>query len=198
MNSRKPWDFYPELIEGRLWVIAEALLDVYYDVQIELASELDDNYTRGTTTFGRQKNKLVQLRNSGAYSWFKVLNTSNDLTCSIGEIPFRFFRDDHESPAKRGFWRRNYQDDLFPIADDQPVIFRFVVEHARNDEDEASVYFLGFTQEGQLVCEWRFDEPVRTLRSITQTRPLPEEILPAEIEPRVEVEPQEQRDKTSK
>jgi len=190
--SRKPWEFYPALLEARLEVIAEALLDVYYDVQSELVSPLDDNYTRGTTTFGRQKNKLIQLCRSAVYSWLDLRNTSNDLTCAIDGIPFRFFRDDHENPSKRGFWRRNDQDDMFPVADDQPVIFRFVVEHSRNQEDEATVYFLGFTQEGQLACEWRYSETIRTLRSVTGTRPTAEETPPPVVEPRDEEQEEKQ------
>lgn len=171
-----PWQFYGALTESRLSVIAEALLTVYDSTHTDLSSELDDNYTRGTTTFGRSKNKLIALHASRVYDWFDLRNTSNDLVCSIDGIPFRFFRDDHEKPGKKGFWRRNAQDDLFAVEDDQPVLFRFVLERPAGEEDEATVYFLGFTVSGQLACEWKHESTVRVLRSVDDSRPVAEEI----------------------
>lgn len=166
----KPADFHAELTEDRLSVIAKALLDVYDDTHSALSTDLDDNYTRGATTFGRSRNKLIAMHQSGQYSWFKLLDPSADITCGIGNVPFRFFRDDHENPKKRGFWRRNPQDDLFAEDDDQPTIFRFVLEHPLVEDDEARVYFLGFSQTGTLRCEWQYAGSVRSLHSVDDTR----------------------------
>jgi hypothetical protein len=171
-----PWEFYPALTESKLNVIAEALLSVYDSTHSDLSTDLDDNYTRGTTTFGRSKNKLTTLARSGVYPWLDLRNTSNDLTCAIDGVPFRFFRDDHDKPTKKGFWRRNAQDDLFAVEDDQPVLFRFVLESPVSDVDEPVVYFLGFTATGQLACEWKHETIVRVLRSADDTRPVAEEI----------------------
>lgn len=179
--ARLPSDFFPELTDARLSVIAEALLNVYFDTHAELTTELDCNYTRGTATFGRMKNKLIAMHRSGLYAdWFDLRNTSNDLTCAIAGIPFRFFRDDHESPTKSNFWRRNPQDDMFADDDDQPVQFRLVIEDPLNEEDEVRAYFCGFSQTQALVCVWQYQGTVRTLHSIDGVRP-PSEDQPAPV-----------------
>ena len=167
---KQPHEHQLGLRNDRLSIIAKALLDVYHNVQGELASNLDDNYTRGTTTFGRQKNRLIQLSQSDVYDWLDLRTTSNDLTCAIDGIPFRFFSDDHEKPKKPGFWRRNEQDNLFPIDKEDPIIWRFVVEKPFGEVDEASVYFLGFNADQQLVCEWKYADSIRVLKSTDNTR----------------------------
>lgn len=55
------------LTEFGLSIIAEALLKVQEDTHELLSSSLDDNYTRATCTFGRQKNRIVKLCMSKKY-----------------------------------------------------------------------------------------------------------------------------------
>ncbi|MFZ6864703.1 hypothetical protein ACO0K7_18935 [Undibacterium sp. Ji67W] len=171
MAKKQPWEYQLALIADRLNVIAEALLDVYYDVQKELDTDLDSSYTRGTTTFGRQKNKLIQLCKDARYPWLDLRNTSNDLTCAIDGIPFRFFTDDHEKPQKPGFWKRNEQDNLFPTDEDEPIYWRFIIEKPLTDEDEAAVYFLGANSNQVPVCEWKYEESVRVFKTVDNIRP---------------------------
>lgn len=171
MPTPQPWDFLPTLSEERLIVIAKALLDIFDEVQRDLSTPLDDNYTRGTTTFGRQKNKIIRLCLSDKYDWLDLRNTSNDLTFAIDGIPFRFFSDDHEKPKKPGFWRRNTQDNLFPAEENEPVYWRFIVEKPLADEAEASVYVIGANSNQDVVCEWKYEEMVRVLTSTTTNRP---------------------------
>lgn len=190
MPTPQPWEFSPQLTESRLSLIAKALLDVYDDVQRDLSTDLDNDYTRGTTTFGRQKNKVIQLYQSGDHNWLDLRNTSNDLVFTIGGIPFRFFRDDHEKPKKRGFWRRNEQDNLFPSDQNEPVYWRFIVEKPLTDEAEAAVYVVGANSNQEMVCEWRYDEFVRVLTTTDESRaeaidtPEPEVGLPAQEHPK--------------
>ena len=107
MSGNAPSDFYPELTDSRLRVIGTALLDVLYDTELELDTPSDDGYTRGTTTFGRQRNAIIQLCQSGKYEWLKLTNAGMDVTFEIGGIPCRFFADDPQNPKKPGFFRRN-------------------------------------------------------------------------------------------
>lgn len=181
MAKKYPWEYKPSLSADRLSVVAEALLDVFYDVQKELDTDLDDNYTRGTTTFGRQKNRLINLCLDPTYPWLDLRNTSNDLTCAIDAIPFRFFSDDHEKPLKPGFWKRNEQDNLLPITDDDPVYWRFIVEKPLTEEDEASVYFLGANSNQEVICEWKYAEGVRILATVDGNRPAPVETPEPEV-----------------
>ncbi|MBW9335599.1 hypothetical protein FEE59_18975 [Herbaspirillum sp. RU 5E] len=171
MSAKQPWNFAEGLSEDKLSVIAKALLDVFDEVQRELATDLDDNYTRGTTTFGRQKNMIVQLALSKKYDWLDLRNTSNDLTFSISGIPFRFFSDDHEKPHKPGFWRKNDQDNLWATNDEDPEYWRFIVEKPFSEEGEAAVYVVGANTNQEVICVWKYDEAVRVLKSVDTVRP---------------------------
>lgn len=171
MLKRQPCDYHPALSAERLHVVAAALLDVYHEVQIELGTELDDNYTRGTTTFGRQKNKIIQLCKSNKFSWLDLRNTSNDLTFSISGIPFRFFSDDHEKPSKAAVWRRNEQDDMFPSEEDHPIYWRFILEKPLSEDDEATIFVIGANSNQDIVCEWKYAEKVRVLKAADTVRP---------------------------
>jgi len=51
----QPIHYHSDLTHERLSVVAELLLDEHYKTLDDLSSETDDNYTRGCTTFGRQK-----------------------------------------------------------------------------------------------------------------------------------------------
>ena len=79
-----------------------------------------------------------------------------DLTFNIGDIPVRFFTDDHDSPQKPGYFRRNEVDQLFSTDDNEPIMFRFVVEPAALTEDEDHVFFLGHNAYQEVVVEWQY------------------------------------------
>ncbi len=66
---KAPWEFYPELTEERLSIIAEELLRVLAHTSEQLSTPLDDNYTKGTCTFGRQRQLLIKLCMSDKYDW---------------------------------------------------------------------------------------------------------------------------------
>lgn len=191
MAKKQPWECHSGLTAVRLGIVAEALLDVFYEVQRELDTPLDDNYTRGTTAFGRQKNKIIQLCQEGRYEWLDLRNTSNDLTFTIVGIPFRFFSDDPEKPQKPGFWKRNEQDNLFPNADDDPVYWRFIVEKPLSDDIEAAVYVLGANSNQDTICEWKYEDDIRVFTSVDESRPDPIDTP----EPQVGVPKQDQEDK---
>ncbi|EPO2503637.1 hypothetical protein ACT8N9_004827, partial [Escherichia coli] len=60
-NHPFPWEFFPELTEERLTIIAEELLRIQDITHELLSSPYDDNYTRGGCTFGRQRQALLQM-----------------------------------------------------------------------------------------------------------------------------------------
>lgn len=162
----KPWQSYPDLTEERLNIIAEGLLNIRHDTHAELATQLDDNYIRGCATFGRQRQYLIQLAQSGRYDWLTLASPAMDTTINIGAIPVRFFTDDHDSPKKRGFFRRNEVDQLFSSDDQKAVMFRFVVEPAVTEEGEDQVFFLGYNVFQEIVVEWRHNPMPAVLHAV--------------------------------
>ncbi|OHC68175.1 MAG: hypothetical protein A3H93_06380 [Rhodocyclales bacterium RIFCSPLOWO2_02_FULL_63_24] len=181
MAEIAPWELKPALTESRLNSIAQAFLDIYYGVEETLNTEDDDNYTRGATFFGRSRQRLIRMSQSGEYPWLALTNSAMDVTLEIDGVPFRFFRDDHASPSKKGFWRRNESDQLFAPDETTPVIFRFIVERPLIDDADPEIYFVGFNAQAIQVFEWRYGQ-VPIVRSIDETLPQAVEQGPAPVE----------------
>ncbi|MDU6390505.1 MULTISPECIES: hypothetical protein [unclassified Pantoea] len=153
-----PWLFYPELSEERLSLIAEELLKVLDMTWQQLSSPLDDNYTRGTCTFGRQRQMLIALCLSGKHNWLQLTHPGMDVTFNIENIPVRFFADDPDNPKKPGFFRRNEVDQLFEPQLTTPTLHRFVVEKPEFEGEGARVHFIGTNALDEIVSKWTFRE----------------------------------------
>lgn len=184
MLSQHPSAFHSALTDTRLAVISEALLDVLYDTELELDGPLDDGYTRGTTTFGRQRNAVIGLTQSGRYSWLKLTHAGMDVTFEIDGVPCRFFADDPSNPKKPGFFRRNEADQLFERQAGEPVLFRFVVAKPHSSDEEAEVFFLGYDANGEEACRWIHSRSAPFIASVDDTKPKEVELQPAQAKVR--------------
>lgn len=181
MPTPHPTAFYPELTDDRLSVIAVALLDVRYTTIRAMNSPHDDNYTRETAVFGRSKNMLIDMAQSGAYEWMSLKHGGMDVTFNIGGVPCRFFSDDPNNPEKSGFFRRNAVDDLFAPDDQQPVMWRFVVGKALTEHDEDQVYLVGYNVYQEKICEWQYRAVTPILYAVDQLTPASANIPPADV-----------------
>lgn len=181
MTFKHPSSFYPDLSDERLAKIAEPLLDIRYSTIQEMSSAFDDSYTKETAVFGRSRNLLIHLCTSNKYPWLSLANPGMDVTFRIGNVPCRFFRDDPESPEKPGFFKRNGADDLLPIDEDDPVMWRFVVEKAMTDEDEDRVFFIGYNAFQERVSQWAYGASGPVLHSVDSETPSSKELPPAEV-----------------
>ena len=184
MRSIHPATFYPELSDDRLRVIAVKLLDMRYSTLREMNSPFDDNYTRETAIFGRSKNMLIDLALNGQHTWMSLKHTAMDVTFNIGQVPCRFFRDDPNSPEKTGFFKRNAVDDIFAMDEQHPVMWRFVVEKALNDDDEDRVFFVGYNVYQEKVSEWVYLASAPSLHAVDKDVPVAAEIPPAFVDVR--------------
>jgi len=183
--SLHPSHYYAELAEDRLQLIANRLLDVRYNTIAVLQSEYDTNYVRECAVFGRQHEMLIQLWASKEYAWLDMKHAGMDLTFYIGSVPCRFFTDDPKYPQKHGFFRRNQVDQLFAPDDTQPVMWRFVIERAMTDDDEDSVYLIGYNVFEEKICEWRHRRGTGVLHSVDAITPPSVDLPDAEISVRV-------------
>jgi hypothetical protein len=179
MSGNAPSDFYPELTDSRLRIIGTALLDVLYETELELDTPLDDGYTRGTATFGRQRNAIIQLCQSGKYEWLKLTNAGMDVTFEVGGIPCRFFADDPQNPKKPGFFRRNDCDKLFPTEVGRPELMRFIVAKPHTPDEEADVHFIGFDANLDEVFNWQHSRSTPVIASTDDALPREVDIPPA-------------------
>lgn len=178
----KPSQFHSDLTDDRLGVIAEALLDIRFNTIQEMQSEYDSNYSREGTAFERSRNMLIAMCLSKTHNWLSLSNPGMDVTFRIGSIPCRFFRDDPETPYKKGFFKRNAVDDMFSEDDDHPVIWRFVIERAEGDEAEDRVHFIGYNVYQERVSQWTYGSRGVSLHSVGGAAPAPKTLLPAQVD----------------
>lgn len=181
MKFPLPSSFYPELSPDRLQIIAEALLDLRFDTLKQMSTEHDDGYTRETAVFGRSRNMLIALARSSQHPWLALSHAGMDITFDIGSVPCRFFRDDPDSPAKNGFFRRNAVDSLFAPDDTSPVIWRFIVEQALSEDADDCVVFAGYNVYQEKVSEWIYEGSTPALHSVDKHVPQAADIPAASV-----------------
>jgi hypothetical protein len=163
MDLPLPHHFYPELSEYKLKVIADILLAELHSTYDDLQSEYDSNYTRGTTTFGRQHSRLLKTSMSGEYPWLSISNSSNALVGKIESIPFRYSNDDPSAPKKPAVVSINpYQMDFALSTDsDCPKKFCFIVDKGVNGDADPRVVFVGSDSNSNTpMCAWYSDKAV--------------------------------------
>lgn len=181
MKTLPPSSFSEHLTDDRLRVIAEHLLDIRYETIEMLNTPLDDNYVKETAAYGRQRNMLIQLSLGRQYDWLSLLHAGMDVTFAIGTIPCRFFTDDPLHPNKDGFFKKNSTDDLFATDDQIPVTWRFIVSKSHGESD-SKVYFIGYNNYNDKICEWVHSQENRSLYSVDEFMPESVEIPSAQAE----------------
>ncbi len=186
MISMKPSDFHSALREEYLSLVAEWLLDEWRATEDDLVRETDGPYTRGTTRFGRQKQRIINEFLYGQHRWLSVQNSANDLVFSIGGIPCRFTNDSASSPTKKAVLEAHrFQMPLIEDAEpDQAVRFCFVVDSGVGDASEPIVTLLGFSSTDVLVCQWKSGSRVRTLSNTKAALPTAVEIAKPVVAPK--------------
>lgn len=160
-----PAVFNSALSSDRLQEIASWLLDELYATEDDLSRFTDNGYTRGCTTFGRQRSRIVAEVVSGKYSWLGLPNGNNDIVFTIGGVPCRFSNDDPTKPSKDAVLTANrYQMDFLEFASpEEPGRFCFIIDRGHDGAAEPRVEFLGFAPSGKVACRWVSDA-VRVLR----------------------------------
>ena len=186
MTLPPPVTFKPELSAGRLEMVSQWLLDELYATEDDLSRATDSGYTRGCTTFGRQKNRIVAEVLSGRHAWRGLLNGNNALVFTIGGVPCRFSNDDPSNPSKDAVLTANrYQMDFLEFATKgDPARFCFVIDRGHDGDAEPRVEFLGFTPGDEVACRW-VSNAVRVLRvEGAQSLPRPIDVAKPQVAPK--------------
>jgi hypothetical protein len=160
-----PASFEPELTTDRLESVSQWLLDEFYATEDDLSRRTDNGYTRGCTTFGRQRNRIIEEAVSARHPWLSLLNSSNDIVFTIGGVPCRFSNDDPLNPSKDAVTTANrFQMEFLDfVAEGAPARFCFIIDRGHQDAAEPRVEFVGFTPSGDTACRW-VSNSVRVLR----------------------------------
>ena len=165
MTLPSPSAFNAELVSDRLETVSQMLLDELYATEDDLSRSTDSGYTRGCTTFGRQRSRIISEAVSGRYGWLGLSNGSNDIVFTVGGVPCRFSNDDPSNPSKDAVLTANrYQMDFLEFAaKGEPGRFCFIIDRGQDGAAEPRVEFLGFTPSGEVACRW-VSNAVRVLR----------------------------------
>lgn len=165
MTLPSPSAFNAQLVSDRLETVSQMLLDELYATEDDLSRSTDSGYTRGCTTFGRQRSRIISEAMSRRYEWLGLSNGSNDIVFTIGGVPCRFSNDDPSNPSKDAVLSANrYQMDFLEFAaKGEPGRFCFIIDRGQDGAAEPRVEFLGFTPSGEVACRW-VSNAVRVLR----------------------------------
>lgn len=172
-----PSSFNSALSSDRLEAVAQWLLDELYATQDDLSRATDNGYTRGCTTFMRQKNRIIAEARTGEHPWLGLANSNNDIVFTIGGVPCRFSNDDPSNPSKDAVLTVNrYQMDFLEFATKgEPGRFCFIIDRGYDGAAEPRVEFLGFAPSGAVTCRW-ISNAVRVLRvegQLSKVQPVP-------------------------
>lgn len=181
-----PATFNPDLSSDRLEAVSQWLLDELYATEDDLSRPTDNGYTRGCTTFGRQRNRIIAEALSAGHAWLGLLNSNNDIVFTIGGVPCRFSNDDPSNPSKDAVLTANrYQLDFLEFAtDSDPARFCFIIDRGHDGAAEPRVEFLGFTPSGVIAFRW-VSNTVRVLRvEGQQTLPQPVVVAKPQVAPK--------------
>lgn len=168
----------PVMKEEYLRLIASWLLEEALTTEDDLYRDTDNAYTRGSTRFGRQRQRILNEYLSGRHPWFKVMNGGQDIVFSIHDIPCRFSNDDPDAPKKRAVLETHvYQMQLLEAASaGEPARFVFVIDRGPNESADPRVVLLGFSNSDEVVCRWFSSTGVRAIGVATPSLPQPIEL----------------------
>lgn len=186
MNLPHPEVFHAALRSERLEVIANILIEEHFSTMTDLQSEYDDGYSRGTTRFARQKNRLKSVALSGQYDWLQLRHGANDLVFTIDGIPCRFATDDPVNPTKPAVVDATpIQLSFFDeVENGAPCKFCFILDGGYTEAEDPRVVFLGEDMMGDVKCKWSSDGGAKALHAISANTPPAKDVGKAPVGPK--------------
>jgi hypothetical protein len=172
-----PAVYAPALTADRLQKVAGWLLDELQATEDDLTRPTDTRWTKGCTTFGRQHSRIVAEWQSRNHPWLGMLDASNALVFTIGEVPCRFSNDDPDNPSKKAVLGVNPYQRAFAefFTPELPVHYCFVVDRGMDGLADPYVVLHGLSDSNQIVCRWVSDS-VPAFRVATESQPAAVEV----------------------
>jgi hypothetical protein len=110
MSKTLPWEYHPDLTEGRLVAVAELIADGRQTaVELFDAEAGDDGWTLGCRAFQFGRARILRAADSDEYPWLGALDRTLGLVFKIGEVPIRIYRGDSDEPTDRTL-RQSYNE----------------------------------------------------------------------------------------
>lgn len=130
MERKTPQDYHPDLTEGRLVMLAQAIAQARANAVIHHIPEIGDiGWTLGSRGFTCSLKEIATL--SEKEDWLSIEDTSLHFVFKIGSATVRFYRGEPDKPNRRTLRRTHsevlQESFLFP-EEDEDVIFRIAVD----------------------------------------------------------------------
>ena len=153
-----PWELNPELTEERLTQTA-AFIAMVRDEVIELHDEAlgDTRLALGMRTYECVRTRLIDESVGTSFPWLSILTPEGRFTFSIGGTPVRFTRNDPKYLPDRKLIVSESTMEQMTLFKEQPfsdVRWFFVFDtYYKNAAD--AVYFVGYSENGEIICQWQ-------------------------------------------
>lgn len=159
--------------EAYLQLIASWLLEEHAATEDDLSRNSDNAYTRGSTRFGRQRQRIMNESLSGQHPWLKIVNGGQDLVFTIHDIPCRFSNDDPDAPKKRAVVEAHlFQMPLLAEAEPgEAARFVFVIDRGPSESADPQVVLLGISNSNEEVCRWTSSPSIRSVGEAVPSLP---------------------------
>ncbi|GAA5003235.1 hypothetical protein GCM10023206_06740 [Acinetobacter puyangensis] len=156
MERHHPSYFEPQLTDEVVSFFAQHMLNIYTDILDVLSTEDDSNYGRGTSIFDRTRNRFLNLiMKRQCPVDVHLVDGSLKFIFQIGNANIRFLKDDFDNPKKKKYLMQQLQSmSLFPLDDQQPQFWRFILNEPKTLDDEPIVVFAGYNLANEVVAYW--------------------------------------------
>lgn len=154
-----PWQIHPALVEDRLRVCAQLLVNARRDA-LRLASvEMgDDSWSIGCRAYAFGRQRLRRAAERGTHNWLTVLDESHHFVFLIEDVPVRFFRGAADEPTARTLRRQAVEAQQLSLALGQEraegLVFRLALEATASGSVERVVFLALRGEEGLVECFW--------------------------------------------
>lgn len=168
----KPWDLNPDLSEGRLIALASFIANVRSEV-IELHDESlgDTRLSLGMRAYECCRSRISEVAGSSDFSWLSILEPEGRFTFAMGVTPVRFTRNNPKQLPGRKLVVSLSAMKQMSLLDPEPhaeVRWFFVFDSVAD-----AAYFVGYSEFGEIVCQWEIpvELGVVVLTDITSSLP---------------------------
>jgi hypothetical protein len=177
--NQVPEYFSEDLIEERLMIVSDKLLDVLDEAESFAQSPNATAWFKGTANYGLPQGMLQRMHEDDNYPWLTLANQTMDYTAKIGTTLVQFIVDDPFAPRKVHRMKRNAVErqqlglNLEEHLVDVPLIWRFYLNPKSNGVDYSpSVSLVGFDINENIICLWEYNDTVSSALSINIAKPV--------------------------
>ena len=157
MPATKPWEFHPDLTEGRLVAVAQ-LIASGRDAALEIYDPVRgfNGWLLGCCAYQFGRVRIERAVEEQSLPWLGISRGTRHFIFQIGAVPVRFYRDDPDDPSEKVLQQSEFESKQLSLAlgdeGDGADSFRLIVQTGPGGE-LIRISFLAL-REGEAVLVW--------------------------------------------